>query len=134
MRARLLFVFVLALFGSGCAPQTRYAWDGYDDRLYSYYKTPTESDQFTEGLYEIIQEGDAEGRVPPGIYAEYAYMLYERGRYPEAVSWYQKELNKWPESKVLMDKMIALATNRQKNQDQQPAPAPGRYPAKDKQP
>lgn len=117
MRTRLLFVLALALFCSGCAAQTRYAWDGYDDRLYSYYKTPAESDQFMEALYEIILEGDAENRVPPGIYAEYGYMLYERGRYPEAITWYHKERAKWPESQLLMDKMIALASSRQKPQE-----------------
>jgi hypothetical protein len=107
MRTRLFFVLALALFCSGCAAQTRYAWDGYDDRLYSYYKTPAESDQFMEGLYEIILEGDAEGR------------------YPEAITWYHKERAKWPESHLLMDKMIALASSRQKSQerpDQRPVP------------
>lgn len=108
---RLCMVVALALFVSGCA-QSRYAWDGYDDRLYSYYKTPAESDQFMEGLQEIIQDGEAENRVPPGIYAEYGYMLYERGKFPDAVLWYTKERDKWPESRLLMDKMIALANGR----------------------
>lgn len=111
LHLRLCLVAVLALFVSGCA-QTRYAWDGYDDRLYSYYKNPAESDQFMEGLQEIIQDGEAENRVPPGIYAEYGYMLYERGKFPDAVVWYTKERDKWPESRILMDKMIALASNR----------------------
>lgn len=111
LHLRLCLVAALALFVSGCA-QTRYAWDGYDDRLYSYYKNPAESDQFMEGLQEIIQDGEAENRVPPGIYAEYGYMLYERGKFPDAVVWYTKERDKWPESRILMDKMIALASNR----------------------
>lgn len=107
----LLVLAAVCLLLSGCA-QSRYAWNGYDDKLYSYYKTPAEADRFMEGLYEVIQDGEASNRVPPGIYAEYGYLLYERGRYPEAVVWFRKERDKWPESRVLMDRMIALATNR----------------------
>jgi len=119
----LLFAFV-ALMVSGCV-QTKYAWKGYDDKLYSYYKTPAESDQFMEGLYEIIQAGEPENRVPPGIYAEYGFTLYERGKFADAVVWYKKESDKWPESKFFMDKMIALAGNRKdktppEKQNQQP--------------
>lgn len=108
---RLVVLIVLTALVSGCA-QPRYTWSGYDEKLYNYYKNPAESEQFMEGLYEIIQDGETDGRVPPGLYAEYGYMLYERGKFPDAIVWYKKEQNKWPESRILMDKMIALANNR----------------------
>ncbi len=104
-------IIVIILFLTGCA-KSRYSWNGYDDKLYSYYKTPAESDRFMEALQEIIQESEVEGTVPPGIYAEYGYMLYERGKFPDAVIWYSKELEKWPESRILMEKMIAMAEKR----------------------
>lgn len=125
---RLLTVMAVSLLMSGCA-QSRYAWNGYDDKLYNYYKTPAEADRFMEGLYEVIQDGEASNRVPPGIYAEYGYLLYERGRYPEAVVWFRKERDKWPESRQLMDRMIAVATSRtarpteQKGGEKTPLPA-----------
>lgn len=127
LRLRLCMVVVLVLFTAGCA-RSRYAWDDYEDRLYSYYKNPAESDQFMEGLQEIIQDGEAENRVPPGIYAEYGYMLYERGKFPDAVLWYTKERDRWPESRLLMDKMIALANGRKSRPDAKGA-AGGQYPA-----
>jgi len=108
---RLSILIILMLLSSGCA-KSRYSWNGYDDKLYGYYKTPAESDRFMEALQEIIQEAEVEGRIPPGIYAEYGYMLYERGRFADAVIWYRKELEKWPESRLLMEKMIALAEKR----------------------
>lgn len=125
MTIRLVLLLLMVACTPACV-QNRYAWNGYDTRLYSYYRTPAESEQFMEGLYEIIQKADAEGRVPPGIYAEYGYQLYERGKFAEAVVWYLKERDKWPESRLLMDKMIALAgnskartgTNRQEQQPQ----------------
>jgi len=106
-----LSIIVIILCLTGCA-KNRYSWNGYDDKLYSYYKTPAESDRFMEALQEIIQESELDGTVPPGIYAEYGYMLYERGKFPDAVIWYRKELEKWPESRILMEKMIAMAEKR----------------------
>ena len=104
-------LFLIALLVSGCA-QTRYAWNGYDDLLYNYYSSPAEGERFAQGLQETITVAERDGRLPPGIYAEYGYQLFERGRYPEAVVWFAKEREQWPESKFLMDKLIALANNR----------------------
>ncbi len=111
MTTKLITLLSLLAVLSGCA-QTRYAWEGYDDKLYSYYKTPAESEQFLEAIHEVIQEGDAAGKVPPGLYAEYGYLLFERGQFPEAINWFRKERDKWSESSFFMDKMIALANNR----------------------
>ena len=108
---RLLLLMMIAVITAGCA-QTRYAWNGYDDKLYTYYKNPVEADRFMESLHEIILDGESSGRVPPGIYAEYGYQLYERGRYPEAVAWFTKERTAWPDSRILMDRMIALASGK----------------------
>lgn len=111
MSVRIAVLGIMLLMLSGCA-QSRYAWNGYDDKLYAYYKTPAEGDRFMEALDAVIKEGEGENRVPPGIYAEYGYQLYERGRFPEAMVWYRKERDKWPESRILMDKMIALAQGK----------------------
>jgi hypothetical protein len=121
--AKLFLLIFIVFVLSGCV-QTKYVWNGYDAKLYDYYKTPVESDQFMERLYEIILDGEPENRVPPGIYAEYGFMLYEKGKLADAVIWYRKEREKWPESKFLMDKMIALAGSKKdkipvEKQDQQ---------------
>ena len=108
MLIRIIILLLIATSVSGCA-KTKYAWNGYDDRLYSYYKTPAESDRFMEALKETIQEAEAENRVPPGIYAEYGYMLYERRKFPDSALWFAKERDKWPESRFFMERMINLA-------------------------
>lgn len=114
MAIRLLPLMIMLLVLSGCVAPTRYTWVGYDDKLYTYYKNPAEADAFLEGMYTIIQGSEPAGKVPPGIYAEYGYALYERGRYDESVVWFVKERDKWPESRILMDKMIKLAGSRAK--------------------
>ena len=108
---------VIAFFSSGCA-STKYAWNNYDGVLYKHYKNPHDNEEFIEHLNEIIQEGEASGKIPPGIYAEYGYAMYERGQYDEAIKFYQKEYDKWPESRTFMTKMIATAKNQNKIRSQ----------------
>jgi len=99
----------LLVFVAGCAPKTRYSWNEYDNKLYQHYKNPAEYDEFIEHLKEVIEDGEAQGKVPPGIYAEYGFALYEKGNFPEAARYFQLENDKWPESRVLMSKMIKNA-------------------------
>jgi hypothetical protein len=109
---KYLFVFGLSLLiFSGCAPQKKYYWGGYENDLYNFYKSPqTPEDQASymaqlSTLMENAQE--SKGLVPPGIYAEYGYALFKTGKYPEANVYFEKEKSAWPESKPLMERLIA---------------------------
>ncbi len=101
---------IVVMLGTGCAPQTLYHWGGYDSYLHSYYKNPAEREQFVEEVVVIIHDAEQSGRIPPGLYAEYGYLLYESGNYPEAVVYFKKEQDLWPESRFFMDKMVRNAS------------------------
>lgn len=113
-----VFCVGLLVLMAGCAPKSRYAWCDYDNKLYKHYCNPTEYDEFVENLKEVIEEGESDGTVPPGIYAEYGFALYEKGKFFDAIVFFQKEQDKWPESRVLMTKMIQNAQSRNKNAEQ----------------
>lgn len=102
---KVLFYTFSFLVLTGCT-QGIYKWNGYDNALYQYYKSPGEKEKFVERLHTIITEGERTNNVPPGIYAEYGYVQYEGGNYIEAEKFFQKEFEKWPESRVIMSKMI----------------------------
>lgn len=105
MYKKLLVVIPLLLL-TGCATQ-KYAWNGYDDSLYAYYKHPENKQKYIEHLNEIILNAEhANAKVPPGIYAEYGYMFYEGHDYSQAITCFQKEHDSWPESAFFMEKMI----------------------------
>jgi len=112
-RTYVVAFLLLGLLCSGCS-STKYKWHNYDGVLYQYYKNPQDNEEFTEHLNEIIREAEASGKVPPGIYAEYGYAMHEKGQYDEAIKYYQKEYDKWPESRTFMTKMIANAKNQNK--------------------
>jgi hypothetical protein len=104
---------VLAMGAAACAPTTMYHWNSYDERLYAHYRNPQDRETWVEGLKTTILEAEQRGRrVPPGVYADYGYALYEEGRLPEAIVYFGKERDQWPESRVLMDKMIRNAERR----------------------
>jgi len=94
------------LFLTGCATQ-RYPWEGYDNSLYAYYKHPEYKQKYIEKLNHIIVDAEQRGvKVPPGIYAEYGYMLYEAKSYDKAIVYFEKERGLWSESAYFMEKMI----------------------------
>lgn len=104
-----LFVFILfAFIFTGCT-QSIYKWNGYDDAMYKFYKNPVEKEKFIEKLKNIIDSGEGTNTVPPGIYAEYGYLQYESSNYQEAIIYFQKEHDRWPESRIFISKMIRNA-------------------------
>ena len=117
--------FVLALslltmlFSAGCT-QRLYYWGDYEENLYAYYKSPGAPEDtlaYMGRLERLIERGEQPGRkVPPGVYAEYGYAFYKTGRPREAVQYFEKEKSVWPESGLLMDRMIknvqSLAPNK----------------------
>jgi hypothetical protein len=123
--SRLAALAVAAMAASGCAGKvTTYRWGNYDEALYAHYKSPQDRQAYIASLKTIILAAQGEGKtVPPGIYAEYGYALFEEGNSVEAVAYFERERDAWPESRVFMEKLIAAARRRP------PPPAPPAAPA-----
>jgi hypothetical protein len=88
------------------APQPMYAWGSYSPALLSYYKKPGELAQFAEHLQVSLAVAEAANKVPPGLYAEVGYVMLEMGKRDEAITFFGKERDRWPESGALMTKLI----------------------------
>ena len=119
-------IAAVALGTVGCVTkQTHYRWGNYDDVLYANYKNPQDRQVFVASLKAIILDAEKQGViVPPGIYAEYGYALYEEGNRAEAIAYFTEERNTWPESQVFMEKMIANA----QREPARPPPAESKPP------
>jgi len=89
-----------------------YKWGGYSNNLLGYYKNQdTEQSQIFSGtLLKAIEQGEIENTVPPGLYAEYGYTMLELDDANTASIYFQKEWEKWPESRFLMDKVMSRLT------------------------
>lgn len=106
---KLLFMIVFLILLVGCN-KTRYQWGDYESHLYSHYRNPAEKTEYLEGLKDIIEDAEVSNeKIPPGIYAEYGYALLDGGKPLDAILLFNKEAALWPESKILMRKMIQSA-------------------------
>lgn len=104
-RTAFLYLIILS-FLPNCAPRSLYTWNGYDQTVHDYYENPGEREKFVGKLEETILEAEENGNVPPGLYSEYGYTLYEIGDYVHAAEYFEKEKAAWPESTLFMNKMI----------------------------
>lgn len=118
--------FLLLALAAGCqGPSTRYDWQGYDMRLGGLMKDPAQLDAYGLALKSLADDHPDGKRVPPGILAECGYALYANGHRDEARAMFEREKALWPESTVLMDRMIAACAQKPPPPAEAPAPSAG---------
>ena len=106
----ILTFFLIALTLTSCSSTTKlYEWRNYEDSSYRYLKAQTPEAQ--EDLMKTYKTmiGKSKGSravVPPGIYAEYGYLLIMNGKREEGVQMLEKEKELYPESTVFMNRLI----------------------------
>ncbi len=99
------FMFFTLLL-AGCTPPDLFYWGGYEDSLYERY-VENDTGQTEAHLQESIAEAQrGNQRVPPGLYADYGFMLYKHGDKSAAINFFDKEKKLYPESSLLMTKLI----------------------------
>ena len=92
------------------ADKRMYYWSGYQHAISSANDTPEKVKSSEAALLRLIKKSDEAGRrVAPGVLAEYGYFFFERGQFDTAIYWFEREIGEWPESAVLMKKMIERA-------------------------
>jgi hypothetical protein len=105
---------LLAWALGGCAPRL-YHWGQYEDSLHARVSdaSPEGRQKAFRMLEQTIQSAEQSGqRVPPGVYADYGYLLYRSNRLDEAVSYFRKEADVYPEARPLMDAVISRIDQR----------------------
>lgn len=115
MRSRLWPALAAAALLTGCATPTLYHWGRYEDSLYLRERDTSEDGKARAFTLVEATIKDAEGRgvkVPPGVYADYGYLLFKQGRLGEAVEAFRKESAAYPESRIFMDAVIARIEGR----------------------
>ena len=89
--------------------KTLYSWYASEDATYQYHKRSTEELQVKVlEQYKKITEKQRgmRGVVPPGMYAEYGYLLYKTGKKNEGLAFLKKELELYPESDTYISRII----------------------------
>lgn len=99
-----------ALAATSCvsSPQL-YSWYGYEDAVYTNYKKPTEKSQehvLQQYRAVIEKQKGTRATVPPGLYAEYGFLLYKTGKKEEGLNYMKQEKALYPESDAYISRII----------------------------
>jgi hypothetical protein len=113
-RVKLLLLGAVAAFSGGCVEKTApmYYFGKTESALYASKKAPNEENErkLREALDEVIARSNKDGmRVPPGVYAHLGYLMLMDHRKDEAVQYFVREKQLYPEATVFMDRMINQA-------------------------
>ena len=109
MRNLLIVGFIAFLLSSCSTNENLYSWYNYDNITYEYNKKRTDNLQvkMLEEYEKIIQkQKGSRGAVPPGLYAEYGYMLYKSGKQKEGLGFMRHEIKLYPESEIYISRII----------------------------
>lgn len=106
---------MLAITMTGCVPPGLYYWGDYESSLFERYVE--NNGQHTDAyLSQTLFEAETQHRkVPPGVYADYGFLLYTRGDNAGAIENFQKERALYPESLALMNKLIERIQQKEKS-------------------
>lgn len=108
--------FMFALLVVSCTPsqKTLYNWGNYQQEAYDYVKNSTDAslDDLLK-TYEVMVNKQTGTRqtIPPGICADYGYLLIKKGKKAEGIAMMKREVALYPESAAFMSRIIKKIEN-----------------------
>jgi hypothetical protein len=107
---KTLLLLGIAFFGLlGCQPPSApFFWGEYSHTLYDYKKNPSDTTLSVHktALLDIMKKAPEKKKlIPPGVYAEYGYILLKEGREAEGMEYLAKEEQAFPESVVFIKRI-----------------------------
>ena len=109
MKRILALVSISFLIVSCTTTKPLYNWKGYDDAVYAYTKGSDEKS--VENLIKIYEKlikksGGSREVPPPGVCADYGYIMIKKGQTSKGKELLIKETVLYPESKQFVDRII----------------------------
>ncbi|MCF0194109.1 MAG: DUF4810 domain-containing protein [Bacteroidaceae bacterium] len=113
MKTKTLLAMIavgVCLASCGSTSTTKlYSWHGYEDAAYKYAKKATDEARVNLlGEYAKMVENQTATRatVPPGLLAEYGYLLISTGKRDEGLKMMKEEVALYPESETYVGRII----------------------------
>lgn len=107
---KIFFLVGCVIALSSCTTQkTLYSWYDSEDATYTYTKRGTD-ETLTKAMaqYEkvIKKQKGIRKTVPPGVNAEYGFLLYKAGKKEEGLALLKEEIKVYPESEKFISRII----------------------------
>ena len=110
MTRKLLMAFACTTLLASCSTtKSLYSWYNYEDATYQYSKKATDELQIEllEQYQKMCELQEGTRLVPPpGMFAEYGYLLYKTGKEEEGLEFMNKEIKLYPESETYISRII----------------------------
>lgn len=109
-------LMLVAIVLSSCA-KPMYYWGDYDGAFYSHQKNlDDKSARKLLAAYKDMVNNAKKKSVrqvpPPGIYADYGFMLIKEGREREGERMLEKEMQTYPESAFFIQQLLKMMDDR----------------------
>ncbi|MCX6255910.1 MAG: DUF4810 domain-containing protein [Bacteroidia bacterium] len=111
MRKLIFFLGAAWLLSSCTVQKPLYSWAKYETASYNYLKNSDEksTQALIDNYKNIIEKQTGIRNVPPpGIYADYGYILLQIGKKQEGKALLIKETELYPESKIFIDRIFKM--------------------------
>ncbi len=100
---------MIAMASCSTSQKSLYSWYDSEDATYKYTKRGTD-ELLTKAMaqYQKVIEKQKGTRkvVPPGVNAEYGYLLYKAGKKEEGLALMRAEMTAYPESEKFISRII----------------------------
>lgn len=106
------FLMILALSGCATTPSL-YSWGTYPQQTYLMNVSPEKATATMQiaTLEKEIEQTKAKGlAVPPGLYGHIGLLYLQTQNMQKAEQYFELEKNTYPESSVLMDRLLKKKT------------------------
>ena len=108
---KIIHLIVVVAFCSCSAPKGLYTWNKYEKASYNYLKKADEKSAETiivEYNNVINKQKEKRKTTPPGMLADYGFLLIQQGQMEEGKLNLKREMALYPESKIFIDRILNL--------------------------
>mgnify|MGYP002628311435 CR=1 FL=1 len=108
---KIIHLIVVVAFCSCSAPKGLYTWNKYEKASYNYLKKADEKSAETiivEYNNVINKQKGTRKTTPPGMLADYGFLLIQQGQMEEGKLNLKREMALYPESKIFIDRILNL--------------------------
>ena len=109
MKKIVTSAIMLMALASCQTQQTLYSWYDSEEATYMYTKRGTD-ELLTKAMaqYEkvINKQKGIRKTVPPGVNAEYGFLLYKTGKKEEGLALLKAEIKAYPESEIFISRIL----------------------------
>ncbi|MGL4227443.1 MAG: DUF4810 domain-containing protein [Tannerellaceae bacterium] len=106
------FIYLLSIFClfTSCGSSNElYSWGKYDKIVYQFYSDPGDKStlELKQTYIEMIRKAKKKKKpIPPGICADYGYLLLKDGFQDVAQKYFEMEVALYPESTVFIQQIL----------------------------